>query len=77
MKTVNTHDAKTRLSSILAEVQNHGETFVICRNGAPVADLVPHRKADRRTPHPIMGRITIRYDPTEPLDEKEWPEGTE
>ena len=74
MKTVNTHEAKTRLSSILAEVQSEGEIYVICKNGTPVADLVPHRKVDRRTPHPVMRKIAIRYDPTEPLDAAEWPE---
>ena len=74
MKTVNTHDAKTRLSSILAEVQSRGETFVICRSGMPVADLVPHRRTDRKTPHPTMSKIAINYDPTEPLDQEEWPE---
>jgi len=77
MKTVNTHDAKTRLSSILSEVHNQGEIFVICKNGKPVADLIPHRKVDRRTPHPVMSKISIQYDPTEPLDHEEWPEETE
>ena len=77
MKAVNTHEAKTRLSAILSEIQKDGETYVICKNGTPVADLVPHRKADRKTPHPTMSRITISYDPTEPLDPDEWPEEAE
>jgi prevent-host-death family protein len=74
MKTLNTHQAKTHLSAVLAEVEQRGETFLICRNGRPVADLVPHRKRDRLAPDPVMSKITIQYDPTEPLTEAEWPE---
>ena len=44
MKTLNIHEAKTKLSAVLVEVAEKGETYVICRNGKPVADLVPHVK---------------------------------
>lgn len=74
MKTVNVHEAKTRLSALLAEVENTGETILICRHGKPVADLVPHRRGDRLKPHPVMGQIHLHYDPVEPLTEEEWPE---
>ena len=73
MKTVNVHEAKTKLSALLAEVEA-GETVRICRHGHPVADLVPCRKVGRLTPHPIMSEIRVHYDPTEPLTEDEWPE---
>jgi len=74
MKVVNVHEAKTKLSALLAEVEKKGERISICRNGKPVADLVPHRRPDRLRPHPIMGAIKIKYDPTEPLKDDEWPE---
>ncbi len=45
MSTVNIHDAKTHLSSLLARVEN-GETITIARAGKPVADLVPHLRVD-------------------------------
>jgi prevent-host-death family protein len=45
MPTVNIHDAKTHLSHLLARVEN-GETITIARAGTPVADLVPHIRAD-------------------------------
>jgi prevent-host-death family protein len=73
MKKLNVHEAKTRLSSLLADVENKGESFLICRNGKPIADLVPHAKADRLTPHPVLRRIRVRYDPIEPLTVTEWP----
>ncbi len=74
MKAVNVHEAKTQLSALLAEVEKKGERIFICRNGKPVADLVPHEHPDRLSPHPVMSAIRIAYDPTEPLDDDEWPE---
>jgi prevent-host-death family protein len=44
MKTVNIHEAKTNLSRLLAKVEANNETVVICRNGQPIADLVPHQR---------------------------------
>ena len=38
--TVNTHEAKSKLSKLLAEVERGGEV-VIARAGKPVARLVP------------------------------------
>ncbi len=72
MKIVNVHEAKTKLSSLLAEIEK-GERVLICRNGKPIADLIPHRQANRLEPHPVMTRIALNYDPTEPLTEDEWP----
>ncbi len=74
MKKINIHEAKTRLSAVLAEISEKGERYLICRNGKPVADLVPHVKASRLTPHPILSRVRIKYDATEPLSAEEWPE---
>ena len=74
MNAVNIHEAKTHLSEMLAKVKESGVSYLICKNGEPIADLVPHRKKDCMTPHPVMHRISIQYDPTEPLTEDEWPE---
>ena len=72
MQIVNIHEAKTRMSALLAEIEKTGEDVVICRNGTPIADLVPHRSKDRLQTHPVMGNIKINYDPTEPLTDDEW-----
>lgn len=77
MQTVNIHEAKTRLSALICKVENENETIMICRNGKPVADLVPHKKSKIKfplKPHPVLGGMKINYDPTEPLSEVEWPE---
>jgi prevent-host-death family protein len=72
MITVNVHEAKTNLSSLLSQVEKNGEPVLICRNGKPVADLVPHRAVKRNLkPHPVMSKIKINYDPTEPLTPEE------
>ena len=76
MKTVNVHEAKTNFSSLLATVEDSNESFVICRNGEPVADLVPHKRASRIKPHPVLSKMKINYDPTEPLSEDEWPKAS-
>lgn len=76
MKIVNIHEAKTKLSALLAEIEKTGEKVLICRHGKPVADLVPHRKRSRLKPHPVMRNMRIDYDPTEPLSEDEWPENS-
>ena len=76
MKTVNVHEAKTHFSSLIARVEGRGESVVICRNGEPVANLVPHRRASRIAAHPVLSRIKINYNPTAPLAADEWPAST-
>lgn len=72
MKSVNVHEAKTGLSGLLAEVKKNGKRFVICRNGKPVADLVPHRHEISMAGDKKLGAINIKYDPTEEADEADW-----
>lgn len=73
MKTVNVHEAKTNFSKLLTRVENSNESIIICRDGTPVADLVPHQRKSRTRPHPDLRSIKITYDPTEPLTADEWP----
>ena len=47
-KIVNIHDAKTRLSRLIARVER-GERIVIARAGKPVAELRPVRKVKKQT----------------------------
>ncbi|WP_255556846.1 type II toxin-antitoxin system prevent-host-death family antitoxin [Sodalis sp. dw_96] len=48
MRKVNLHDAKTHLSKIISKVQETGETYVIARNGKPMAKIVPLSTAEKR-----------------------------
>ena len=64
MKTVTTHEAKTQLSRLLAEVEA-GEEIIIARGTRPVARLVPLKRASRRT-RPRVGTRTsepVRWTP--------------
>lgn len=71
MHKLNIHEAKTKLSALLSRVEK-GESFLICRNGNPIAHLIPHEKRKRTQPHPVMCQFKIGYDPTEELTEQEW-----
>ena len=74
MLTVNTYEAKTRLSELLQQVEQHHETVVICRNGTPVAKLVPWMESnDSLHQHPILKQVIIHEDPALPLTDENWP----
>lgn len=73
MKTVNIHQAKTKFSQLVAQIEKRGERIVICRNGAPVADLVPHETKVSMERDKKLGAIAIQYDPVEPASDAEWP----
>jgi prevent-host-death family protein len=55
-RTVNMHEAKTRLSQLVAEIEATGEDIVLARNGKPVAKIVKLR------PEPEMQRIGLIKD---------------
>ena len=76
MILVNMHDAKTRLSELVALVEKNHEIVTICRNGIPVAELIPLSGiVDPLKQNPAIKDIKILYDPTAPLESDEWPEG--
>ena len=72
MKALNIHETKTNLSSILARVETQGEEFIICRNGKPIANLVPYQKKSRLELHPLLSRVKVKCDLTEPLTIEDW-----
>ena len=73
---VNVHEAKTRLSQLLAEVERGGEV-IVARNGKPVAKLVPFPAPAKKRLRlgTWKGRIWMSPDFDAPLSEeelKEW-----
>ncbi len=74
MKMINVHKAKTQLSAVLADIENKGAEYVICRNGKPVADLVPHEMKDRLKTDRSLPRVKVKCDLTKPLTEDDWEE---
>lgn len=75
MITVNVHEAKTKLSQLLNEIETHHETIRICRNGKPIADIVPIQEIrDPLIQHKKYSKVKILCDLTQPLTDDEWPE---
>ena len=76
MVSVNIYEAKSQLSRLVAAVEVGGERVVLCRNGIPVADIVPHQKDSTATlqPDPELCGAAFVMDPTAPLPIEDWPE---
>jgi len=74
MVTVNTHEAKTRLSELLKKVEDHHERIIICRNGHPVAEVLPwlHGSSSAEK-NPRLSDVVIAKDAFAPLSEEDWP----
>lgn len=75
MIAVNTHEAKSRLSSLLADVEQNGEVVWICRSGKPVARLIA---IDRQPDDPFkvnakLKPIEIKGDLCASVAEEDWP----
>ena len=66
MSQVSIHEAKARLSALIAQIERHGEPVTICRYGRPVAELVPVRRGSRTNVDPHLSKVTVGCDLTEP-----------
>ena len=74
MKTIDYHETIKRFAELLSEIEQNSETFIIFRNGKPVAKLAPPKEINRLNYHPTLSKIKINYDPTEELTKGEWEE---
>ena len=70
MATVNVHEAKTRLSRLLARVEA-GEEIVIARRGQPVARLVSCKPKRERRFGAMRGKVALTDAFFEALPEDE------
>lgn len=76
---VNIYEAKTKLSSLIAQVEA-GEEIVIARHGRPVAKLVPFSGGPaRRVPGAWKGRVWIAddFDQTDEQTIDDWYGGSD
>ena len=73
MRTVNVHQSKPTLSALLAEIEDHGEVVILCRNGKSVAELraVPPRRGRTATRADLVA-LTFHDAPLAPLDPADW-----
>ena len=73
-RRINIYDAKSKLSSLIAQVEASGEPVVICRNNVPIVDLVPHKDGRNvLSQDPELAGAVFVGDPCAPLDEEDWP----
>lgn len=59
MKTVSIHEAKARLSSLIAWVESSNEQVVISRYGRAVARIAPIRRGKRTAPDSLLSQVKI------------------
>lgn len=75
MIAINIHEAKTKLSALIAEIEEKGDMVTICRNGKAVAQLGPVRpNKDPLKQNGRLKRVVFKGDPSAPLSADEWPE---
>lgn len=70
MVTVNVHEAKTKLSRLLVQVEA-GEDVIIARSGTPVARLERVQKPGKREFGSMKGQIKLGDEFFDPLPEEE------
>jgi len=78
MITVNTHEAKTNLSKLLALVAEQHETIRICRNGKVMAELVAPRSGKASLGElpviPELAGVVFRERAEAPLPDEFFPD---
>ncbi len=73
MTKLNIHEAKTHLSRYLRKVEQ-GETITLCKNGEPIAQIIPFPKQGKKRLFGMMkGKIKLTEKFFEPLTEEELP----
>ena len=70
MVVVNVHQAKTRLSRLLAQVES-GEDVVIARRVGPVARLLGCKHRNKRQADLLKGKLSVPDRFFDPLPEDE------
>jgi prevent-host-death family protein len=70
-RTIKASEFKAKCLALLDEVGQTGDRLVITKNGKPVADVVPHRPANKNLVGALKGRGEILGDIISPLD-VEW-----
>ena len=65
MTSVSIHEAKTKLSALISEIERSGESISISRYGKVVARLVPVKPKDRLLLSKGLSNIEVGCDLTE------------
>jgi antitoxin (DNA-binding transcriptional repressor) of toxin-antitoxin stability system len=68
-RTIRASDFKARCLALMDEVSITGETWVVTKNGRPVAELRPFRGERAASPFGLHRQVRIMGDVVSPLDE--------
>ena len=68
--TIGAYEAKTKFSELIARAEK-GESFVVTKNGRPVAEIKPMRQFDREAARRAGERILARLDAAPKVSEEE------
>jgi len=70
-QTIKASEFKAKCLALMDEVARTGESYVITKNGKPVAELRPHKR-EKKSPFGLLkGELTITGDILSPID-VEW-----
>jgi prevent-host-death family protein len=74
--SVNTHEAKSKLSALLKAVEEEDLVVHLCRNGKPVAELRRLTKSskDPLVQHDELSKVIFSEDASLPAKAEDWPE---
>jgi prevent-host-death family protein len=70
-ETIGQRELRNDNAEIIRRVLS-GESFVITRNGVPVADLIPHQQAREPELWPALGEVQARFRQTATVDAEAW-----
>jgi prevent-host-death family protein len=71
MEQVSIHEAKAKLSALIAQVERLGDKITICRYGRPVAELAPVKHGSRTQVDPELAKVVVKGDLTQATTD-EW-----
>ena len=54
MNVISTFEAKNKLSALISNVEKNNISYLICRNGKPVAEIVAHKAKNRLKDSPKL-----------------------
>jgi prevent-host-death family protein len=71
-KIVKASEFKAKCLALIDEVASTGETVIVTKNGKPLAELVPHKRAGKPSPFGILkDELKVTGDIISPID-VEW-----
>ena len=72
MRTIQASEFKAKCLALMDSVAATGETWVVTKNGRPVAELRPYSGGRIDSPFGLHPQLEIRDDVISPLDEDLW-----